>query len=198
MARAIDIEIVLRNAANEPITEIFPDYAELSMETKIAIRMYAQYWKATLENAPTFQPAKNGNPLTLEELKQMAGQPVWVEVIDHKMFADKDDDFDGWGLVRSSWVRLWDESRADIVHVDYDFEEYGKTWRAYSKPVKHGKWEWNDHAIDWGLGAWVCSECHGRNENIRAGKSGNPNVWSGSKYCPNCGVRMEGEANGIA
>lgn len=56
MARLIDIEIVFRNAENEPITEIFPNYAELSMETKIAIRMYAQYWKTTLKDAPTIDP----------------------------------------------------------------------------------------------------------------------------------------------
>lgn len=80
------------------------------------------------ENIPTPTP---NNPLSLEDLKNMDGQPVWVRVIDHRNFADPKDDFDGWGMVRKSWVRIWDESRADLVHVDYHFEDYGKEWLAY-------------------------------------------------------------------
>lgn len=70
-------------------------------------------------------------PLTLAELKKMAGQPVWVKVIAHTNFADPADDFDGWGLCRTSWVRVWDGKRADLVHIDYHFENYGKEWVAY-------------------------------------------------------------------
>lgn len=79
---------------------------------------------------------EQGSPLTLEELRLMDGCPVWVEVIDHSVFADKADDFDGWGLVRKSWVRVLDEKRADLVMVDYHFEDYGKEWQAYSQPPK--------------------------------------------------------------
>lgn len=85
-------------------------------------------------------------PLTVEELRKMVGSPVWVEVIDHNVFADPMDDFDGWGLVRTSWVRLWDEKRADLVKVDYDFEDYLKEWRCWAeKPTeeerKAAEWE---------------------------------------------------------
>ena len=66
------------------------------------------------------------------------------------------------------------------------------------QPVRHGRWIWDNDAIDWGLGAWVCSECHGRNENIHAGKPGydhtigmSPYSWAGSAYCPNCGALMK-------
>ena len=55
-----------------------------------------------------------------------------VKVLNHEMFADPDDDFDGWGMVRQSWVRLWDAKRADLISVKYDFKDYGKTWIAYS------------------------------------------------------------------
>lgn len=34
-------------------------------------------------------------PLTLKQLKQMEGQPVWVEVVDHSVFKDPADDFNG-------------------------------------------------------------------------------------------------------
>lgn len=71
-------------------------------------------------------------PLTLKQLKTIYDEPVWVKVLDHEMFADPDDDFDGWGMVRQSWVRLWDAKRADLISVKYDFEDYGKTWVAYS------------------------------------------------------------------
>lgn len=82
---------------------------------------------------------ENPQPLTLEELQEMDGEPVWVMVVDHKVFADKDDDFDGWGMCRKSWARLWDKERADLIHVDYDFEDYGKTWLAYrTKPEGSG------------------------------------------------------------
>lgn len=84
---------------------------------------------------------QNPKPLTLDELIRMDGEPVWVMVVDHKVFADKDDDFDGWGMCRKSWARLWDKERADLIHVDYDFEDYGKKWLAYrTKPEGRGKW----------------------------------------------------------
>jgi len=82
--------------------------------------------------------AERNDPLTLEELREMDGWPVWVKVLDHDAFADKADDFDGWGLVRKSWVRVWDGKRADLVHVDYHFEEYGKVWRAYRRKLEEG------------------------------------------------------------
>lgn len=72
--------------------------------------------------------------LTLKQLKTMYDQPVYVKVLDHEMFADPADDFDGWGMVRRSWVRLWDAQRADLISVKYDFEDYGQTWIAYAYP----------------------------------------------------------------
>lgn len=58
-------------------------------------------------------------------------------------------------------------------------------------PVKHGKWRWNQNGMDWGLGAWECSECACRNNNLPMNKKINPLVFSGSKYCPNCGAKMD-------
>lgn len=64
--------------------------------------------------------------------------------------------------------------------------------------IRYGKWIWDNDAIDWNIGDWVCSECGGRNENIHTGKPGtikgfgtNPYIWAGSRFCPNCGVKME-------
>lgn len=116
---------------------------------------------------------QSSRPLSLDELKQMAGCPVWVKVIDHSVFKDPKDDFDGWGMVRKSWVRIWDEKRADLIHIDYDFESYGKEWLAYAMPVKHGRWEWNEY------GQMFCSECQAY-----------PELAIEKPFCPNCGTLM--------
>lgn len=70
-----------------------------------------------------------------------------------------------------------------------------------SAEPKRGKWIYDENGMDWNLGAWVCSECHCRNDNIPpAIKFGNeykriadPNMWQGSRFCPNCGADMRGE-----
>ncbi len=56
----------------------------------------------------------------------------------------------------------------------------------------HGKWVWDKDAIDWDIGAWCCSECQSRNDNIPHYPMTNPLIWHGTKYCPNCGADMRG------
>lgn len=125
-------------------------------------------------------------PLTLEELRKMDGKPVWVHVVDHTMFADKEDDFDGYGLVRKSWVRVWDEKRADLIHVDYDFCSYEKEWLAYAyepprldrsawKPCSKCKSCWTCTDVIEGIDYEPCVSC-GRYSN-----------YKGNNFCPWCG-----------
>ena len=59
---------------------------------------------------------------------------------------------------------------------------------------KHGEWIWDNDAVDWNLGAWICSNCHARNDNIPHSERTIPLRWSGSKYCPNCGADMRKES----
>lgn len=59
--------------------------------------------------------------------------------------------------------------------------------------VRHGRWEWNENAMDWGLGGWVCSECRAKNDNIPAKPDIHPSAWVGSQYCPHCGCKMDKE-----
>lgn len=59
-----------------------------------------------------------------------------------------------------------------------------------------GKWVLDPDGIDWDIPAWKCSICGCRNHNIGVVDKGfgrNPLTWAGSKYCPNCGARMDGE-----
>ena len=58
--------------------------------------------------------------------------------------------------------------------------------------IKYGKWIWDINAIDWGIGGWVCSECHTVNSNIPQKPTYRPLLWAGSKFCPNCGANMNG------
>lgn len=70
-------------------------------------------------------------------------------------------------------------------------------WLKYYAPaadvveVRHGRWEWNENAMDWGLGGWVCSECRAKNDNIPAKPDIHPSAWVGSQYCPHCGCKMD-------
>ena len=45
---------------------------------------------------------------------------------------------------------------------------------------------------DFNLGAWLCSECGCKNNNLGMDNRINPHIFSGSNYCPNCGARMDG------
>lgn len=58
-------------------------------------------------------------------------------------------------------------------------------------PVVHAEWIWDDNAMYWGIGAWVCGACFCRNANLPADKKINPHMWAGAKYCPHCGTKMD-------
>ena len=67
-----------------------------------------------------------------------------------------------------------------------DMLEYGYLKRS------EGEWHYNPDGMDWGLGAWQCSLCGCRNDNLPMDKNIKPLRWAGSKYCPNCGAKMKG------
>ena len=61
-------------------------------------------------------------------------------------------------------------------------------------PVIHAHWVYNPNGTDWNLGAWECSVCKCNNHNIPANENYNPYSFVGSRYCPNCGAKMDEEA----
>lgn len=70
-------------------------------------------------------------------------------------------------------------------------DAYNAGIRDAEKRLKEtSEWVWDDDAIDWGIGAWVCKSCHCRNDNIPHQSKWYPYNWAGTKYCPNCGKRM--------
>lgn len=95
---------------------------------------------------PTSHP---GKPLTLDQLREMDGQPVWVEFIGHP---------DGtpieplWMLVNCREKRLV----TDVEYVDWNFEG----WFAYSYPPAHidrSKWiSVKERLPDFGIPVLIC------------------------------------------
>lgn len=65
---------------------------------------------------------ENRKPLTLDELRQMDGEPVWID--------DWFEDFHGWELSEDASDYFDGDSRT--------VESYGTRWEAYrSKPKEH-------------------------------------------------------------
>lgn len=59
---------------------------------------------------------------------------------------------------------------------------------------KRGHWVLDPDGMDWNIPAWCCSVCGCRNDNIPPNlEKTNPLRWSGSKFCPNCGAKMDEE-----
>lgn len=61
------------------------------------------------------------------------------------------------------------------------------------EPVVHAHWYYCQNGMDWGLGAYLCSNCHTRNNNLPTNTNINPLTFAGSHYCPQCGARMDEE-----
>lgn len=84
---------------------------------------------------------------------------------------------------------------ATRCNFDCDMCDFAKTlYNAGYRKQSEGVWIYNPDGIDWGLGAWQCSQCGCNNHNLPTDKNTNPLVWAGAKYCPNCGAQMKGGA----
>ena len=64
-----------------------------------------------------------------------------------------------------------------------------------AEPVRHGRWVFDKNANDWGIGGYVCSECRAKNNNLPCTEVAAPLMFVGTKYCPNCGAKMEDKDN---
>ena len=117
-------------------------------------------------------------PMTLEQLKQMNGRPVWAQLLEPTRGQKE-----GWVIVYK------DNGYAAVQRWERDplwYQEYGKTWLAYAqqpaadvRPVVLGRCE--IVAGSDGKEYMVCSEC--RVQQTLTGTF---------SYCPNCGADMRG------
>lgn len=136
----------------------------------------------------SLRPEKIGDPLTLEQLREMDGHPVWVEDIKNPK--------------KSRWAVVEFCSVDDFVgFTDNKYRlasNYGKTYRAYANPSFHiDRDGWTAEWIEDGecnhkpyrvrdAEKWKkyrCSKC-----GYKAGRNNN------KKFCPSCGKAMTPEA----
>jgi hypothetical protein len=61
--------------------------------------------------------------------------------------------------------------------------------------VRHAHWIYDPNAQDWGIGGFICSDCHVINNNLDASGKIHPSWFAGSKYCPQCGAIMDGDVD---
>ena len=144
-------------------------YIKSSTALRIVNEVYGKkdaYFRIQSLPAADVIEVKHGEPLTLEELRQMHGKPVWIE------------QENTWGIInveeREPWkgtpfVTFYYKS----VRCEYNIESRGLTCYSY-EPVKHGRWIEKDD------GVMHCTECD---------RVGNPHI---DNYCPNCGANMKG------
>ena len=64
-------------------------------------------------------------PLTLEELREMDGEPVWIANPDAL-------EYGRWGIVDG--VYQAEDDQVLMLRGDYSCHYYGKTWLAYRRP----------------------------------------------------------------
>ena len=68
--------------------------------------------------------------------------------------------------------------------------QYGTVMEQDVVEVVYGEWEFDPDGNDWGIGAWVCSKCRAKNDNLGIDTNINPYLFAGSKWCPQCGAKM--------
>lgn len=132
-----------------------------------------------------------GEPLTIEQLREMNGQPVWVE------FEDGSGGL--WGIVH---ISVFEQIVfANGLHCTIGHPYYGKVYKAYAYPPAHidreawaAEWEESGEcnhkpyrvrdAAKWKK--YKCSKC-----GYKAGRLNSQN------YCPSCGRAMNPESLAI-
>ena len=127
-----------------------------------------------------------GKALTLEQLREMGGQPVWVKVIGKTGIS-----CDGWCEVeireKDPFAYVWwpGSEVEDIAKI----EDYGKTLACYAYPPVHIDRE-----------GWECPLCSSYEVILfKAWKKpeqviGGPFAQGGAMFCPHCGKPRTPEA----
>lgn len=169
MARAIDGEALWDKLEDA----LWYDNYDRDMAEKIVMDM------------PTLTPPNE--PLTMEQLREMDGQPVWVKVIGKTGIR-----CDGWCEVEirknDPFAYVWwpGSEVEDIAKI----EDYGKEWACYVYPPARIDRE-----------AWKCPLCERSKvisfkawEDEEAYHEGGPFIQGGAIFCPRCGKPRTPEA----
>ena len=77
-----------------------------------------------------------------------------------------------------------------IMHLEHNNNELYRH-QTENTEVVHAHWEYDPNGMDWNMGAWRCSKCKERNNNIGGDEKINPLLFAGSSYCPSCGAKID-------
>ena len=127
------------------------------------------------------RPAAADQPLTLEQLREMDGKPVWVDFTGSSFERPA-----GWFILKS--VENGEAYLVGKTSVYKALEYYGIVWRAYAYPSTNINREaWDDCPI---CGKYKAISFRGyrtREEAIDLSGKIHPHVSGGAKFCPRCG-----------
>lgn len=138
---------------------------------------YINYIDAALD---ALRAVPDRNPLTLEQLREMDGKPVWIDDLESS-------ERNGW------YILYWDRGKYLVLLNKYMngflLDEYGKTWLAHAFPparIDREAWtaEWIYPENEWNLPE--CSKCGCNSEDAQYKHKNN--------FCPKCGRAMTPEA----
>ena len=99
---------------------------DIVRQDKVALNLLEQVLY-DIQHVPTLAPPND--LLTLDELRKMDGQPVWIKQLKDLSVCDT-----GWALIDTCTDRIrvwWPGSE---VEDEPSEEYYGKTWVAYGRP----------------------------------------------------------------
>ena len=131
---------------------------------------------------PTLTPPNE--PLTLEQLREMDGRPVWIVGITQKWLSPR------WAIVDRDNCLV----RTAINWSPVFFENYGRTWLAYAyPPIDREKWkpcEWCG-SVGKTSDNWVCTL---EDDDGHTVTNNHIVVRATANYCPECGRPLTDEA----
>ena len=145
----------------------------------------------SIDNWPTFILSQE--PLTLEQLREMDGKPVWCEWL---LPEDRKVETGGWFIVVKGEKGLEIKRPLDFGSHVCKNENYGTGWLAYPYPLPHidrEAWE----PCEWcgSVGKkpdnWVCSL---EDDNGHTVTNDHMVVCATANYCPSCGRPLTEEA----
>lgn len=153
------------------VTIFFNSRANAELVKKILIHEDAHPGEAVPFEQDYFSDTTKMVPLTLDQLREMYEQPVFID-------DKKEPENTGWVIWSDSFNRNWTEGK--------DGKEYGKTWFAYACPTVHidrEAWtaEWT--VDEFGHKCSKCGEYLPDEEDVKK-----------PQFCPECGRATTPEA----
>lgn len=119
-------------------------------------------------------------PLTLDQLREMDGQPVWVKVLDTRFNEENQ-----WAICNADYQMVTLKDGFKLFFCGYE-----SNWLAYTYPPAHIDRE-----------AWKCPLCERSKvisfkawEDEEACHEGGPFIQGGAIFCPHCGKPRTPEA----